>query len=320
MFQSSAAPSGSILPENTQSGHRLPDSRFPLENIIHRTLSRPFSMHCTAVPEGECSALYLHCHPEAELFYLEQGALDFQIENHTYSLKEGEGIFIPPNLIHSAVNRTVHSGPCIHRAFVFSIDLLEKSLPPYCQPYFSPLRLEKMQCIYPVTKEKPENEALLTLLPALFTYRETMLDCCELALTGTLLLCWQELYNLCFSRISHSCTHSAVQAEIRASLDFIQKSFSEQLSLDDLAASAGFSPSYFCRSFKAFTGYTPFEYLNRIRIVKSCELLCRTDKKITEIASLCGFGNISYFNRTFYKIMNTTPSSYRKSFSPMPSQ
>ena len=56
-------------------------------------------------------------------------------------------------------------------------------------------------------------------------------------------------------------------------------------------------------------------HLNRLRIVKSCEMLLRTDKKITEIASLCGFNNISYFNRTFYKIMGISPSGYRGSLS-----
>lgn len=299
---------------------RFHSGSLPLENIVHRTLSRPFSMHCTTVPAEESCALYLHCHPEAELFYVEQGALELQIENHTYPLEAGEGIFIPPNLIHSAVNRTAPGGRCVYRAFVFSVGLLEKSLPPYCQPYFSPLHLERLQCIYPVLKDKPENRPLLTLLPALFAYREVALERCELALTGTLLLCWQELYELCFSRVERSCPQTAGQAEIRASLQLIQNSFSEQLTLADLAAGAGFSRSHFCRSFKAFTDYTPFEYLNRTRIVKSCELLCRTDKKITEIASLCGFGNISYFNRTFCKIMSTTPSAYRKTFSLTPSQ
>ena len=36
------------------------------------------------------------------------------------------------------------------------------------------------------------------------------------------------------------------------------------------------------------------------------------DKKIAEIASLCGFNNISYFNREFKKYMKMSPSQYRQ--------
>ena len=291
----------------------------PLENIIHRTASRPFSLHRTVLSGDENCALYLHCHPEAELFYLEQGNLDFQVENHTYMLKAGEGIFIPPSLIHNAFNLTVAGDSCIYRAAVFSVDMLEKSLSPYCRTYFSPLHLRSMDCIYPITYENQKNTRLLSLLPNLFTFQETALERYELAFTGTLFLCWQELYNLCFSGLDSSSGNHC-RAELQASLDFMQQHYPDPLSLKDLASSVGFSEGYFCHSFRDFTGYTPFEYLNRVRIVKSCELLTQTNKKITEIATLCGFNNISYFNRTFSKLMNTTPSGYRKTFTSTPSQ
>ncbi|MBO5282318.1 MAG: helix-turn-helix domain-containing protein [Lachnospiraceae bacterium] len=295
-----------------------PHAPSPTENIIHRTASRPFSLHHTLVGKEETCALYLHCHPEAELFYLEQGKLEFQIENRTYVLCAGEGIFIPPDLIHSALNLTDAREMCSYRAIVFSVALLEKSLPPYCQPYFTPLYLQRLDCIYPITRANPANDKLLSLLPSLFSFQETALDRYELALTGSLLLCWQELYNHCFSQAAESTPRCGNQTELTASLTYIQQHFSEPLTLADLAASAGFSEGYFCHSFKSFTGYSPFVYLNRIRIVKSCELLIQTDKKITEIASLCGFNNISYFNRTFYKMMHLTPSGYRKAFSAAP--
>ena len=95
-------------------------------------------------------------------------------------------------------------------------------------------------------------------------------------------------------------------------MDYMQEHYQEALTLPLLAGISGYSESYYCHNFSSFTGSTPFEYLNRIRIVKACELLNSTDKKITDIASLVGFNNISYFNRTFARIMGFTPSSYRK--------
>lgn len=284
----------------------------PVENIIHRTDSRPFSLYRTVVDEGESCALYLHCHSEAELFYLEQGSVDFQVESRSFSLRAGEGIFVPPGQIHSAVNRTDPTAPCCHRAVVFDLKLLEQSLPPRCQNYFAPLQLRRPDCVFPITSAKPENSRLLTLLPAVFSLQEPELERYELSLMGALLLCWQELYNLCFSRLSADPADNALQSEIQKSLEFLQRNFANPVTLAELSKQAGFSESYFCHSFKSCTGYTPFAYLNRLRILNSCELLTQTGKKITEIASLCGFNNVSYFNRTFYKMTGTSPSAYRR--------
>lgn len=174
-------------------------------------------------------------------------------------------------------------------------------------------KLWRIDCVYPITLNNAENSRLLALMPSIFSLQKPALEQYELSLIGTLFLCWQELYNICFSKRNRSISDSSLRMEIQKILDFLQENFSDSITLSSLSKRAGFSESYFSHSFKNCTGYSPFEYLNRLRIVKSCEMLIRTDKKITEIASLCGFNNISYFNRTFYKIMGISPSGYRGS-------
>ena len=73
------------------------------------------------------------------------------------------------------------------------------------------------------------------------------------------------------------------------------------------------TPSYFCTYFKKHTGYTPFEQLNLIRINHAMILLRDNSKKITTIATECGFNSISFFNRKFNEIMNMSPREYQKS-------
>ena len=77
-------------------------SSYLIEQILHQTQSRPFSLHHTVVYPNMTSALYLHCHSEMEFFYLEQGNVQFQIEDAKFTLQAGDAIFIPPNLLHSA--------------------------------------------------------------------------------------------------------------------------------------------------------------------------------------------------------------------------
>ncbi|MCK9361911.1 helix-turn-helix domain-containing protein [Patescibacteria group bacterium] len=50
-----------------------------------------------------------------------------------------------------------------------------------------------------------------------------------------------------------------------------------------------------------------------MRILKACEILAHTDKKVIEVALDVGYQNITFFNRMFKKIMGITPHSYRLS-------
>lgn len=54
------------------------------------------------------------------------------------------------------------------------------------------------------------------------------------------------------------------------------------------------------------------ELLEEIRILIACSYLTATDRTVTLICSDVGFGNISSFQRSFFKYMNQTPNEYRK--------
>ena len=82
--------------------------------------------------------------------------------------------------------------------------------------------------------------------------------------------------------------------------------------LEDLAALAGMSPSYLCRSFKAYTGSTVVGYLLRRRLQQAMLRLRDSDDKILAIALECGFRDLSYFNRQFKSLVGMTPSHYRR--------
>lgn len=286
------------------------EKNFPLEQITHQTDSRPFSLHHTNVSAENNNALYLHCHPELELFYVETGTLLFQAENQTCLLSEGEGIFLPSGIIHSAAKD--NNCPCSFYAICFMEDMLKNHLPPYCQHYFEALSQNKMACIYPIRNTDNKNQRLLSLLPQIFSYTGDTPESYELALMGLLLLCWQDLYLNCFSEITNQKKPRGFAQHLQAVIDYMQKHLSDSVTLSQLSRQAGLSEGYLCHSFKNYTGLTPISYLNRLRIIKSCEYLIQTDKKITEIALLCGYNNISYFNRSFTHFMHMSPSAYRK--------
>ena len=63
---------------------------------------------------------------------------------------------------------------------------------------------------------------------------------------------------------------------------------------------------------------TLIEYINYYRIGIACDQLLTGSEPVSTIATGCGYGNISYFNRTFRKYMHCTPGEYRKAHASCP--
>ena len=93
--------------------------------------------------------------------------------------------------------------------------------------------------------------------------------------------------------------------------EYIDRNYSEHLTLDDLAKSVNFHKEYFCRLFKKATGSTVIDYLNFVRVYKA-EKLLRKNSNITDVAYRVGFASASYFTKIFKKYRLCSPSTYRR--------
>ena len=86
------------------------------------------------------------------------------------------------------------------------------------------------------------------------------------------------------------------------------------LSLKEVSQSLHVHPTYLSREFsKYFNDLTFGEYIRKLRIEKSIQLLNQSKYSLAEIAYLTGFSDQSHFNRTFKKVLGKSPSVYRKS-------
>ncbi len=94
-------------------------------------------------------------------------------------------------------------------------------------------------------------------------------------------------------------------------LDYIDENYMENFSMEYLADICRLSPTHFRRIFHSIMGTSPLEYVNNVRIMKSCSLLRSTEDSILTISESVGFRSISSYNRCFTQIMQTTPREYR---------
>ena len=94
--------------------------------------------------------------------------------------------------------------------------------------------------------------------------------------------------------------------------DYILQNIQEKLSIRELSDIACMHPNSLSREFKKMTGFSIVEYINKIRIGNAARYLSETNSTVLDICYKCGFQNLSNFNRQFKKVMNCTPSNYRK--------
>ena len=98
--------------------------------------------------------------------------------------------------------------------------------------------------------------------------------------------------------------------DIKAYLDL---SFTEDITLDGLAARFFVSPSHLCRVFKAEIGRRPFAYINDLRIDRAASLL-RSGLAVSQVRDICGYHSDQHFIKEFRARTDTTPGRYRLSF------
>lgn len=104
--------------------------------------------------------------------------------------------------------------------------------------------------------------------------------------------------------------------EAKRTVDFfiedLNNTYNHPWTLDLMAGYCHLGKTRFSTFFKEITNLSPIEYLNRLRIGKSMEMIIKDNVPITEIAYSSGFSSVQYFSNVFRKINGTSPRSFQQ--------
>ena len=95
----------------------------------------------------------------------------------------------------------------------------------------------------------------------------------------------------------------------------MHQSYTEQLSIQQLAKLANLTERTMQRRFLKATGYNPNQYLQRLRVQNACDYLESTKRSFEWIANQVGYEDISACRKVFINIVGLTPREFRKRFS-----
>ncbi len=96
---------------------------------------------------------------------------------------------------------------------------------------------------------------------------------------------------------------------------YTMANYTENITLDQVAAVVYLTPQSFCRYFKKHTSKTYITFLNEIRINEACKKFMEMDfSSISAVAYQSGFNNVVTFNRVFKSITKKSPREFLKEY------
>ncbi len=282
--------------------------------LVDRTLENPYGVHAFRAILGETPDL--HVHRFHEFFYLDVGKARQRLENRAYSVACGELHFLPANSWHIADGDGTAQSIVVNfydTAFARSV----------------PADREALMVVRHLAERARAGDSGIPLAGSARDKVATLLDglvkecasreqgwesAVKVQLHALLLVLLREtpvgeaLRGQTASRITDAHT-----ARIEKVLVHIHEHLAERLPFRELSRMAGMGHTLFCEAFKACTGHTLVDYVNRLRVDHACFLLAQDDRPLPIIAEACGFRCFSHFYGVFRSLTGRTPHRFRTS-------
>jgi AraC-like DNA-binding protein len=100
---------------------------------------------------------------------------------------------------------------------------------------------------------------------------------------------------------------------VKQAIAYIHQNYARPISRWEIAGAVGVSEDYLSRVFNRELNISPWDYLNRYRVLQSRHLLLQTTDPIGVIARQVGFKDQAYFSRVFRKVTGMSPQAFRES-------
>ena len=234
-------------------------------------------------------------HPMAELTYVDQGAMHSVVEGQDLLLKQGDLVIYGPGQWHMQY-ADIGVAP---RYVTISFEVGGLELAPLVNRKFS----------------APQN--VVTLLQNMLREQERM-DAFsnDIILSQLNLLLLQLLREVSAPKGGRLQTSNAIHSEneiIRQAQQYISSHIREKLSVPLVARQVDVSPSYLTALFHKNLQISPGEYIRRIKLQESKQMIRENNLNFTEIAAELQYSSVHHFSRQFKEKFGITPTEYAKS-------
>lgn len=229
-------------------------------------------------------------HENLEIQLCNEGSGNVLIDGQQYSFDKNDIVVVNSNAIHYTGTDEFLNYSCL----IISTD--------FCRQIGIDPR-------YLTFKEKNKSQHLNNLINKLIQiYHDTDLPCRVARLNKTVIEILIELSEKYTVGVTPDCNKK--YEPVKSAISYIRKNYNRKLTLDEISKAVFLDKYALCREFKKLTGRTIVEYLNKYRCLKAAELIT-SGTGVAAAALACGFGNLSFFTKTFKRYIGKLPSEYK---------
>ena len=234
-------------------------------------------------------------HPMLELTYVDQGSLHSVADGQDLLLKQGDMVIYGPNQWHMQY-ADVDVAP---RYVTLTFDLRNESIQPL------------------VNRKFTASRQVVTLLRQMLREHEQLdgfsNDMIIAQLNMVLLELMREAAAPSNVKLQTSNSIHSENEIIRKAQQYISSHIREKLSVPLVARQVDVSPSYLTALFHKNLQISPGEYIRRIKLQESKQMIRENDLNFTEIAAALQYSTVHHFSRQFKEKFGITPTEYAKS-------
>lgn len=254
-----------------------------------------------------------HWQNSIEILRILKGSMSCLIQGNVLTVEKGDICIINHNILHRIYCE--NDNDCLFEYMLINPDTLntDKSIyDNYINPFINDNELSHII----LKKGNPFTTEINTLMDSIIEIEKNKTDGYELILIGFLHIIFHKLYTIYKnqkeknSQLINSSLNDILL--YRKMAEFIYSNYNKTITLNDIASCANINRNKCCLLFKKYAQSSPIIFLNSYRLEKSTQLLESSDETISNIATMCGFEQASYYNRLFMKKYSITPKEYRK--------
>ena len=284
-----------------------------MKELLEQIKQNPDESFYIGVFQNHIDKSSWHYHQEYELSFITEGSGQRIVGDSIEAFYPGDLIFIGSRIPHVWFSEEPYlkqfSGRTLESVYLLFNNII---LPPelLSLPEFNYVKkaIKLSERGIRITGDTLNNVSRIMLqLPYLDNFKRLMLFYEIMDIIGR-----SNSFSYLASRNYVKSKFETTNSRIKRIHEYMMKNYNEEINLDKIADIAHMAPASVCRFFKASTGLTIFEYLNKIKIDYSCQLLLNSDLNIVNISYDCGFNNLSHFNKQFKKFNGKTPTKFRR--------
>lgn len=270
-----------------------------LFNLI-RTVDMDF-MEIAFIDRNEGFIDGFHVHNWFDISFIMKGSVTYEIDGKIYEVSEGEVVIVGPGKYHKEVCSPETQFEVLFVCVHFTKDGKAFDIASYLN-------------IPEVTKISDLKEIydIFNCILNEVTYRED----------GYLLKINAQVYNLLVAlcrnkdgankgidsiKKINDLRKNKITGDIK---EYLEANYNKRISLNELSKIFFLSPQYISSLFKKQTGYSPVEYLNKIRITRAKEMLMAGEDNVGKVAEEVGISDIHYFYKVFRQFEKKTPVQF----------